>query len=162
MNFNFIRYAELIASELVAVSHTKQRKRFFRAFGIEDLYNLDDQLTSITSPVLIAVDARETDSRPVSFDCLVDTRSYTIIIAEPTSTTKPETIDLAADHCHQLCIEVRNRMLCDAEIRPNISDIHTMGVGPIGENLYGCALTFTIDESPATFCTDPNQWKEAE
>ena len=37
MEYDHFAYGEALASALKAISHTSQKKRFFTAFGLEDL-----------------------------------------------------------------------------------------------------------------------------
>ena len=56
MEYDHFAYGEALASSFKDISHTSDKRRFFTAFGLEDLTNLDDQLSSVTGTILIAVD----------------------------------------------------------------------------------------------------------
>ena len=56
MEYDHFAYGEALASSLKDISHSPQKKRFFTAFGLEDLTDLNDSLSSVDGNILIAVD----------------------------------------------------------------------------------------------------------
>lgn len=158
--YNHFTYGELIARRLKAISHTDDRPRFFTAFGIEDLYNFDDKLSSVTGTILIAVDGHESDSTDNGFDSLYDRRSYSYIVARNTINDRPETINQAADQCRLLAKQIRNRLFNEQCLK-SVIDRNTQitGIGPIGDNFYGVILSFALNENE-DFYIDPTYWKE--
>ena len=62
MEYDHFAYGEALASSLKDISHSPQKKRFFTAFGLEDLTDLNDSLSSVDGNILIAVDGCESDS----------------------------------------------------------------------------------------------------
>ena len=99
MEYDHFAYGEALASALKAISHTSQKKRFFTAFGLEDLISLDDSLSSINGTILIAVDGCESESEDNEADSLNDKQVYSFIVARNTISGNPETINQAAKQC---------------------------------------------------------------
>lgn len=158
--YNHFTYGEQTARRLKAISHTDDRPRFFTAFGIEDLYNFDDKLSSVTGTILIAVDGHESDSTDNGFDSLNDRRSYSYIVARNTINDRPETINQAVDQCRLIAKQIRNRLFNEQCLK-SVIDRNTQitGIGPIGDNFYGVILSFSLNENE-DFYIDPTYWKE--
>ena len=96
--YNHFSYGEQLAIRLKSISHTPEKPRFFEAFGLEDLYNLDDKLSSVTGMILIAVNGYESDSRDNGGDSLNDALQYSFIVARNTISDRPQTITSAFDN----------------------------------------------------------------
>lgn len=158
--YNHFTYCETLARRLKAIAHTDDRSRFFTAFGIEDLYNFDDKLSSVVGTILIAVDGHESDSTDNGADTLTDHRAYSIIIARNTINDRPHTISQAAEHARVLAKQIRNKLLNEPHLQ-GIIDRGTQitGIGPIGDNFYGVILTFSLSE-PEEFIIDQTYWEE--
>lgn len=158
MEYNHFEVGEQFAIALKAVSHTPSKPRFFTAFGIEDLYNLNDKLSSVTGTIFIAVDGYESTSEGNSADSLTDDLTYAFIIAANTITDRPETINQTAAECRVIAKQIRNKLFHDPKLKGYISrNTSINGIGPIGDNFYGVALFFTLQE-PEDFIIDQSYW----
>ena len=146
MEYDHFAYGEALASALKAISHTSQKKRFFTAFGLEDLISLDDSLSSINGTILIAVDGCESESEDNEADSLNDKQVYSFIVARNTISGNPETINQAAKQCKSICKQIRNKLLKDIKYVDRNTQIN--GIGPIGD-------TFFVNV-PEEFIVDPN------
>lgn len=153
MEYDHFAYGEALASALKAISHTSQKKRFFTAFGLEDLISLDDNLSSINGTILIAVDGCESGSEDNEADSLNDKQVYSFIVARNTISGNPETINQTAKQCKSICKQIRNKLLKDIKYVDRNTQIN--GIGPIGDNFYGTVLTFFVNV-PEEFIVDPN------
>ena len=159
-DFDFLSYAEHLACQLKAVGHSDNNRRFFTSFGLEDLVSFSDRLSSLEGYVMIAVDGYESESSDNRADALDASDHYGIIICHNTVADDPSTIKAAFSTCKRLCREVRNRML--KELRPFISrDTEINGIGPIGDNFYGCLLSITMTDTEG-FAIDQTYWKQEE
>ena len=157
-DFDFISYAEGLARRLKAVGHTDDRRRFFTSFGLEDLVSFTDRLSSLEGFVMIAVDGHESESADNRADALDETRHYGVIICRNTVSDNPASVSSAFAESDRLCRVVRNRML--HELRPRISrDTEINGIGPIGDNFYGCLLSFSMGETEG-FANDQTEWED--
>lgn len=74
MDYNHFQYGEALAASLRSVAHTPANRKFFTAFGLEDLTNFEDRLSSVSGTILIAVDGCESDSEDNGGDALTDCR----------------------------------------------------------------------------------------
>jgi hypothetical protein len=155
MEYDHFAFGEALASSLKDISHTTQKKRFFTAFGLEDLTTLDDKLSSVSGTILIAVDGCESESEDNGADGLNDKQVYSFIIAQNTVSGKPETINQAAKQCKKICKQIRNKLLKDIQYVDRNTQIN--GIGPIGDNFYGTVLTFFLNV-PEEFIVDSNYY----
>lgn len=155
MEYDHFAFGEALASSLKDISHTTQKKRFFTAFGLEDLTTLDDKLSSVSGTILIAVDGCESESEDNGADGLNDKQVYSFIIAQNTVSGNPETINQAAKQCKKICKQIRNKLLKDIQYVDRNTQIN--GIGPIGDNFYGTVLTFFVNV-PEEFFVDPSYY----
>lgn len=156
MEYDHFAYGEALASSLKDISHTPQKKRFFTAFGLEDLTNLDDNLSSVDGTILIAIDGCESESDYNGADGLNDKPVYSFIVAKNTISGKPETVNQAAKHCKLICKQIRNKLFQDSSLASYIDrNTQINGIGPIGDNFYGAVLTFFMNV-PEDFFVDQN------
>lgn len=158
--YNHFEYGKQLAIKLKPISHTPENPRFFEAFGLEDLFNLDDKLSSVTGMILIAVNGYESDSQDNGADSLNDTIQYGFIVARNTIADRPETITTAFEECRIVCKQIRNALFQDRQLSTVINrSTQINGIGPIGDNFYGCMITFSIQENE-DFCIDETFWNE--
>lgn len=158
--YNHFATAEKFASRLKAIGHRPEKPKFFTAFGLEDLFNFDDRLSSLTGYVLIAVDGYESDSTSNRADGLTDTRHYAYIVARNTVSDRSETIEDAFEQCRNICKQIRNALLQDENIRECLNrNTQINGIGPIGDNFYGCMLSISVGE-PEDYFVDDSFWEE--
>lgn len=156
MEYDHFAYGEALASSLKDISHTPQKKRFFTVFGLEDLTNLDDNLSSVDGTILIAIDGCESESDDNGADGLNDKPVYSFIVAKNTISGKPETVNQAAKHCRLICKQIRNKLFQDSSLASYIDrNTQINGIGPIGDNFYGAVLTFFMNV-PEDFFVDQN------
>lgn len=155
---DFFTYAEGLAGQLSAIGHTSQNRRFFTSFGLEDLVFFSDRLSSLTGFVMIAIDGHESESDDNLADALGARYHYGIIICRNTVSDDPSSVSSAFSECDRLCRAVRNRMF--HELRPAVSrNTEINGIGPIGDNFYGCLLSFTLEKTEG-FVIDANDWED--
>ena len=159
MEYDHFNYGESLASSHKDISHTPQRKRFFTAFGLEDLTTMNDSLSSINGTILIAVDGCESDSEDNGSDGLNDKQIYSFIVARNTISGNPTSINQAAKECKRICKQIRNRLFNDPTLI-GIIDRNTQinGIGPIGDNFYGTVLTFSLNV-PEDYFIDARYWQ---
>ena len=131
-----------MAASLRLISHSESHDRFFHVSAAEPFTSLDDRLSSIDSPVLIAIDNGETTSGFTSPDCLKDSRSYCIIIALPTDNDDSATIIEAVREAETHHRQIRNVLL--ARYGRQIEDIRFYPSGVIGDNFYGSVLEYSF------------------
>lgn len=158
--YNHFACAEKFATQLKAIKHTPENSKYFKAYGLEDLFNFDDRLSSLKGYVLIAVDGYESDSVSNRGDGLTDTRHYAFIVAHNTVTDRTETIEEAFSGCRKICKQIRNALLQDESLFGCLNrNTQINGIGPIGDNFYGCMLSISVDE-PEDYRIDDSYWKK--
>lgn len=145
---------ETMARHMHAIAHTDRYPRFFRAWGLEDLFTLADKISAARDFVMIAVDGCESQSHDNHGDGLTETRHYGTIIAHHAPNDQPAKIAAAFNDSRRLLLGVRNRLLHDPALLGYIDrDTELTGIGPIGDNFYGCLLSFSIT-TPEDWCDD--------
>ena len=129
MEYDHFAYGEALASSLKDISHSPQKKRFFTAFGLEDLTDLNDSLSSVDGNILIAVDGCESDSEDNGADALNDKQVYSFIVAQSTVSGNPNSINQAAKQCKCICKQIRNKLLKEVEYVDRNTQINGIGDG---------------------------------
>lgn len=152
-HFSFFDFAEEMARSLQAVAHSDNHIRFFRASGPEEVGSLEDRISSLDGTVLIAVDGCESVSVPSTRDQICERNTYHLMLVRQTNSDRPETIDASVRACFGLVKQVRNMLW--RRYREVNKDVTLWGCGPLGDNFYGCGMTFRVDEYP-DFDIDPN------
>lgn len=143
---------ETLARKLKPIGHTQQKKRFFRAFGIEDLFDFDERLSSVKGMILIAVDGSDKEIKFNSADTFTQRPQYGIIIAKNASRNNPEDIFQATHDCEYVCKQIAACLAQDLIYGNNgysrlNAEFQLNGIGPIGDNFYGSMLSFSLTES---------------
>lgn len=151
--FNFREFALEMATTLNAIAHSDSRPRFFTASGPEDMRNVEDRVSSIDGPFLLAVDGCETVTIPTHHDQICHRTTYYLSILQPTTSDRPETIDAAVSACRDLVIQVRNVLW--QRYKSVSREVTLFGEGPLADNFYGCGMEFRVDEYP-DFFVDPS------
>lgn len=153
MTYNHFEQMEFIAGAYKPIGHTAKRKRFYRAFGIEDLIELRQELNKAEGTILIAIDGCESDTSDTGADALFGKDEYSFIVAIETKRDDPDTIfaatSAAKDHANQIVLRLYHTL----GLR---SDFTQQGIGPIGDNFYGVIVSFRVDRNPGK--TNPDLW----
>ncbi len=158
--YNHFAYGESIARKLKDIAHSDDHPRFFTAFGLEDLYNFTDKISSVKGIILIAVDGCESDSTDNGHDALTDRLTYSFIVAGSTVNDRPQTLDTTVAKCRSIAKQIRNHLFLQPTLRQVIDrNTQITGIGPIGDNFYGVILTFAIEENEQFFL-DQTFWEE--
>lgn len=159
-SYDHFDYGKQLATKIKPISHTPKNPRYFEAFGLEDLFTFDDKLSSVTGTILIAVDGYESESKDNGADGLTDIQQYAFIVARNTVSDRPDTIASAFRECRKICKQIRNVLLQDVQLSSIVNrDTQINGIGPIGDNFYGCLLSFSTRESE-DFLLDETFWSE--
>ena len=135
-----------MARTLRLVSHSDSHDRFFHVSGAEPYTSLDDRLSAIDSPVLIAIDKGESSSSFNSADCLRESRSFCIIIALPTDNDDSATIEQAVTAADTNLLQIRNVLI--ARYGRLLEEMRTYPSGVIGDNFYGSVLEYSFAAYP--------------
>ena len=149
---------ETFATQLKGITHTSEHPRFFTAFGIEDLYDFEDKLSSVSGTILIAIDGNESDTNDNCADSLIDRAAYSFVVARNTNSDRTVTILQTVRECKLIAKQIRNRLFLTPSLQGIIDHATQItGIGPIGDNFYGVILTFYLD-TPEDYFIDINYW----
>lgn len=158
--YNHFKYGEQLATRLKSIAHTPERPRYFTAYGLEDLFNFEDKISTLTGFVLIAVNGYESDSSDNHSDGLTDTLQYAFIVARNTISDRTGTIQTAFEESRKICKQIRNALLLDERLQGFINrNTQLNGIGPIGDNFYGCLFSFSIQQ-PEDYFLDESYWND--
>lgn len=158
--YNHFDYGLTLATKLKPIAHAPEHPRYFTAYGLEDLFNFEDKISTLTGFVLIAVNGYESDSSDNHGDGLTDTQQYAFIVARNTIGDRAETIQTAFEESRNLCKQIRNALLLDERLQGFINrNTQINGIGPIGDNFFGCILSFCIN-TPEEYFLDNIYWEE--
>ena len=86
--YNHFEYGKTLAIRLKPIAHTPEKPRFFTAFGLEDLYNFNEKLSSVSGMILIAVDGCESESKRNEADALNNRTLFLIVRKQSTRQQK--------------------------------------------------------------------------
>lgn len=154
--YNHFAYGRKLAEKLKPIAP----HHFYTAYGLEDLPDFEDRLSSVAGYVLIAVNGYESDSSDNRADGLTDTMQYAFIVAHNTVSDRQETIEAAFESSRAICKQIRNALLLDDELRGYIhKETQINGIGPIGDNFYGCMLSFSVT-IPESYHLSADYWEE--
>lgn len=157
--FNLFEYGALLVENLIPIEH----KKLLRAFGVEQLLDFQSQMSTVPGRCLIAVDGCDSEQKAADSDSIALVPEYAFIVVQPASNTNVDLIFKAAKECQEIAKEINRKMLIDNKTRDsllyrkNISSVKFTGIGPIGDNFYGCACYFSLTEN-YTFKTNPDLW----
>lgn len=162
MGYKHFEYGDFLAKSLKQIWHTESGKRYFHAFGLEDLYELNERISSISGFVLLAVDGSESEIEDNQADALNNTAHYAFIVAGPTQSSDQSSITRTCEQCKAIIYQIIARIRHDLpafspdELSDNL--FKTNGIGPIADNYYGVMVSFAF-ESPFLTGIDPKFWE---
>lgn len=144
--YNHFDYCMRLLQELKANIHPT----LLKAFGVEQLEQFRQQLSSVEGLCMVAVDAAEQDFSRRDSDNFAVRSSYSIVLLAPAQLADTELIFDAVNRTNHIAQEIVRRILQDA-INPQAelyarqpSDITIQGVGPIGDHFFGTIISFKI------------------
>lgn len=157
MTYNHYEYSAYIAAHLKGIND------YMCSVGDEDPSEVDNRLSRMKGPVLIAVDNYEADGSFGADEQLSCERKYILIILDHAKGNGFDTIRTAQNRCLELQNHIVSKLLKDfiedenglENLDPD--SITTSPVGPFGDNMYGIKLDFTI-VSPESWVYDENAW----
>ena len=161
--FNLFSYAEQLVENLKPIKD----KTMLRAFGVEDLIDFQSKMSRIKERCLIAVNGYDQDLTQVDSDSKAMLPQYAIIVVQPCTDTKSNTIFEAAEQCSAVTEEIYKKMAMDEKNRNSplyakrILNVKFAGIGPIGDNFYGSALYFLVKET-YNYKPNPELWQQSE
>ena len=145
-SYNHKDFCEEMARSLRLISHTDTHRAFLLVSGSEAYTLLDDILSSIDGPILIAIEQGEDKSVMNRADCLEERFPYSLLIAIPTDNDDTSTICAAERQSLECLRQVRNTLI--ARYGQRIDGYHIFPSGPIGDNFYGSVLQYSWLEYP--------------
>lgn len=145
--YNHFEYCQML---LNSFSNLNFHSTLLKAFGIEQLEQFRQQLSSVEDLCLVAIDAAEQNFTRRDSDTIACRNTFSIVILAPASVTDTEQIFSAVSRTNTIANMVVKRIFWDS-VQPNSSlyskqpsDVLIQGVGPIGDNFFGTLISFKI------------------
>ena len=163
MSYDHISYGESLARSIRVIGHSASNKKYFQAFGLEDLYEIDELISGLSGFILIAIDGKESEIKENRADALNRTTHYGFIVAGPTLSTDQPSISRTSDDCEAVIHQIIARLRLDLpdfspdELSDDVFSVN--GIGPIADNYYGVMLSFAV-VTPFRPVINPDFWED--
>lgn len=152
-HFSFCRD---VARKLIVPGYEDHEVTFLSATGGETYTSLDERLSTLTGPVLIAVDENMMESQWTGADGLSDSSRLLILLILPVQGSDVSTTDVAVQTAARSLRQIRNLLLLSFGTR-----VHDMAIYPTGlvsDSYMGECLEFLMD-SMEPFTVDASFFK---
>lgn len=124
---------------------------FFEATNSDTLYSIDQKLSSINFPCLVAIDGQDSDFRDNEADALIKKPQYFFMFLKPAVSDDSAAIMDAQKTCAANAEQVMFKMMDESENNVNgltglmVDSMSIRSIGPIGDNLFGVILSFNLE-----------------
>lgn len=129
---------------------------FHRAPNSDTLLSISQRLSSISYPVLVAIDGKDSDFEDNEAEQLLKHPQFFIMILIPASNDDSDAIlsvqGIAESNCEQIMLKMhmqRDKML-EGLHGLDKSSFSIGSIGPMGENLYGAVMGFSMKHAITT------------
>lgn len=159
MNFNFISYMHTIAQNLKEVAwdpDDASAKKFFRISSMANMDELIQGLASASAPCIVVEDISAGRFTDIVSRNLHDNRTYSFMVLDKVPPADYATMATVRQSTYALCIKILSRMMRDYNLDNRVpatriglrnmdwSSVYYQFVGPLGDNLYGYMVQFTV------------------
>jgi len=171
--FDFAGYFENIARKLKAIGHTDSQKHFFRSTQAVHPEELLKQGSVARYPALVIIERADGRMIDRDSDNLLTKELYAFQILMPAADQAPDAIETVMGQCKEIYKKIVAKMIRDkkADMKVAITmqqtglrnletaDISYQQIGPMGDNLYGLYVSFSIVD-PAGVKFNQDDWIE--
>ena len=168
--FNFISYMRNVAEKLKDIGHSETETRFYRMSGIASLEEVLAKMTHGQFPAIVVEDSLEGRLLDQLSDNIMDREYYVFYIFDRVEFLNHDAREATKRKLRTIARKVKSRMLrdrrtdCDKETSHGLRNLEVenityRNVGPVGDNLIGLAVSFTILENPGLEF-NPEDWLE--
>jgi hypothetical protein len=129
----------------------QELESFFEATNSDTLYSIDQKLSSINYPCLVAIDGSDSDYRDNEAEALLKKPQYFFMFLKPAQSDDSVAIIDAQKICSANAEQVMFQMLQESGKHLKgltglqIDTFSIRSIGPIGDNLFGVILSFNLE-----------------
>jgi hypothetical protein len=168
--FDFIAYMRNVATKLKDIRHSSEQTRFYRMSGIASLEEVLAKMTHGRFPAIVVEDSLEGRLVDQNSDNIQDREYYVFYIFDRVEFLNHDEREITKRKLRTIARKVKSKMLKDHLSDSNLQTSHGLinleagsityrNVGPVGDNLIGLAVSFTILENP-NIKYNPDDWDE--
>jgi hypothetical protein len=168
--FDFIAYMRNVATKLKDIRHSSEQTRFYRMSGIASLEEVLAKMTHGRFPAIVVEDSLEGRLVDQNSDNIQDREYYVFYIFDRVEFLNHDEREITKRKLRTIARKVKSKMLKDHLSDSNLQTSHGLinleagsityrNVGPVGDNLIGLAVSFTILENP-NLKYNPDDWDE--
>lgn len=166
--FNFISYMRNLAERLKDIGHNNSSTHFYRMSGIASLEEVLAKMTHGQFPAIVVEDSLEGRLIDQDSDNVLDREYYVFYIFDRVEFLNHDEREATKRKLRTISRKIKSRILRDQRTDFNLAtnyglrnlergSIGYRNVGPVGDNLIGLAVSFTILENP-NLEYDPDDW----
>jgi len=136
---------------------------FYTAPNSYSLASISARLSSIAYPILVAIDGRDSTFGYNDAESLIKKPQYFIMILQPAPSDDTAAILAAQKVCEANCLQIQARLISEAWKYKNgltgleLGSFTLSSIGPLGENLYGEIMGFSLAHG-IDHKIDPDFW----
>lgn len=157
--FDFITYMRFLATSLKDIQHSETSTHFYRMSGIASLEEILSKMTYGQFPAIVVEDSLEGRLVDQDSDNILDREYYVFYIFDRVEFLNHDEREATKRKLRTISRKIKSRMLRDQRTDFNLatnyglknlerSSIGYRNVGPVGDNLIGIAVSFTMLENP--------------
>jgi len=148
--YNHFTYGLSLIQKL-KIFELKKEKAYFKATNSDSLGSISQRLSSISFPVLVAIDGCDSDFHDNNTEALLEKPQYFFMLLKPASSDNDTAILAAQAEMKANALQIQAKLITDSEY--NLNGLHGLlidtfsirGIGPIGDSLYGVIMAFNIE-----------------
>jgi len=150
VHYNHFGYGQTLSTTLKVFS-AKAAKAYFKATNSDSLGSISQRLSSISFPILVAIDGCDSDFRDNGTEALLKKPQYFFMLLKPAPSDDDAAILAAQAEMEANALQIQAKLITEAE--SNLNGLHGLlidsftirGIGPIGDSLYGVIMGFNIE-----------------
>ena len=129
----------------------KGAKAYFKATNSDSLGSISQRLSSISFPILVAIDGCDSDFRDNETEALLEKPQYFFMLLKPAPSDDDTAILTAQAEMKANALQIQAKLIAEYENNLNglqglmIDTFTIRGIGPIGDSLYGVIMAFNIE-----------------
>jgi len=164
MKYNHFEYTEMLARQLIPISHTDTDRHYFRASEESELKELNEMMSQAHGMIMIAIDGKNSEFGFNLADNLIEKSGFSLVIAKQTTSSDTDTIFQAQKDSYNVMMNIVARYMRDyqhSNYGCDFLDPESFafeGFGPIGDLFYGVILDFYL-ETGVNYKINPEMWK---
>jgi hypothetical protein len=150
VHYNHFGYGQTLSTTLKVFS-AKAAKAYFKATNSDSLGSISQRLSSISWPILVAIDGCDSDFHDNGAEALLKKPQYFFMLLKPAASDNDDAILAAQAEMEANALQIQAKLITESENSQNglhglmINSFTIRGIGPIGDSLYGVIMAFNIE-----------------